>query len=132
MVKTKVFKTEIYSHAHNFAEKSGLIFGDSLDNFRQPEDCDENEALEEIVAAHKEDIVDVTIPVQCLVEDNSRLTLFEGSKSDLVGFYDPNPSEVDEKQLLVRYLYQNLVHQVLIKDDESLKLPKTAHRLRQD
>jgi hypothetical protein len=36
------------------------------------------------------DIIDVTIPVQCLVEEGSKLNLYEGgSKSDLAGFYDP-------------------------------------------
>ena len=45
--------------------------------------------------------VDVTVPVQCLVEDSGRLSLHEATKAELAGFYDPAPAD-DEKQLLVR------------------------------
>ncbi len=75
------------------------------------------------------ELVDVTVPVQCLVEDNSRLTLYESaSKADLAGFHDPAPTD-DDKRLLVRYLYQGRVHQVVFGDLEGAKMPRTAHRL---
>ena len=74
------------------------------------------------------DVSDVTVPVQCLVEDNSRLMVHEGSKASLAGFHDPAPTD-EEKRLLVRYLYQGRPHQVVIGDLESLRLPRTAHRL---
>ena len=75
------------------------------------------------------ELVDVTVPVQSLVE-SGRLTFFEGSKADLAGFYDPCALLHDEqKHLLIRYSYQNSVHQVLLPDGEGLKLPKTAHRI---
>lgn len=74
------------------------------------------------------EIIDVTIPVQCLVEDNSRISLYEGNKYELAGFYDPCPLD-DEKSLLLRYLYQGRVHQVVISDNEPVKLPKNGHRL---
>ena len=45
--------------------------------------------------------VDVTVPVQCLVEDSGRLSLHEATKAELAGFYDPAPAD-EEKQLLVR------------------------------
>ena len=45
--------------------------------------------------------VDVTVPVQCLVEDSGRLSLQEATKAELAGFYDPAPAD-EEKQLLVR------------------------------
>ena len=32
------------------------------------------------------EIVNVTVPIQCLVEEESRLILYEGSKSGLAGF----------------------------------------------
>jgi hypothetical protein len=72
------------------------------------------------------DVIDVTIPIQCLVEDGGKLTLYDGgSKTDLAGFYDPcAPTTLEmirqqeerdpEKHLLIRYLYQNLEHQVSI------------------
>lgn len=92
----------------------------------------------------------MTVPVQCLVEDRSRVTLFEGTKSDLAGFYDPSPSggpadgddddeggddgEADagasDKALLVLYLYQGVRHRVLAGDLEGLRMPKNNHRIR--
>jgi len=72
--------------------------------------------------------VDVTVPVQCLVEDSGRLSLQEATKAELAGFYDPAPAD-EEKQLLVRYLYQSRVHQVVVGDSEGLRLPKNAHRV---
>ena len=75
------------------------------------------------------ELVDVTVPVQSLVE-SGRLTFFEGSKADLAGFYDPCALLHDEqKHLLLRYSYQNAIHQVLLSDEEGLKIPKTAHRM---
>ena len=68
------------------------------------------------------ELVDVTVPVQSLVE-SGRLTFFEGSKSDLAGFYDPCALLHDEqKHLLLRYSYQNTIHQVLLSDEEGLKI----------
>lgn len=48
-------------------------------------------------------------------------------KSDLAGFYDPCPTE--EKQVLIKYLYQDVMHQVLAKEEETVKIPRSAHRL---
>ena len=75
------------------------------------------------------EIVNVTIPIQCLIEDKSRLNLFAGSKSDLAGFFDPCFGE--EKNLLIRYKYQNKLHQVIIRDDEQLRCPRVSHQLAQ-
>lgn len=75
------------------------------------------------------EMVDVTVPVQCLVE-SGRLTFFDGSKADIAGFYDPCALLHDEqKHLLVRYSYQNAIHQVLLPDEDAIKMPKTAHRM---
>lgn len=49
-------------------------------------------------------------------------------KSELAGFYDPAPTD-EEKHLVIRYLYQDQVHQVVIPDREPAKIPKTAHRI---
>ena len=78
-----------------------------------------------IFAGYSE-LVDVTVPVQCLVE-SGRLTFYDGSKADLAGFYDPCALLHDEqKHLLIRYFYQNVIHQVLLPDEDALKVPKTG------
>ncbi|XP_048520604.1 dnaJ homolog subfamily C member 11 [Dendroctonus ponderosae] len=71
------------------------------------------------------DVLDVTVPVQCLVKD-SKLVIHENSKSDLPGFFDPALGE--EKMLHVIYNYHEQPHEVTIRDLESLRLPKTSHR----
>ena len=79
-----------------------------------------------------EDVINVTIPVQCLVEESSRIILYEGSKSGLAGFYDPcsdDGDDLDMKHLLIRYSYQGKLHQVLIKDREQLRCPRSTHQL---
>ncbi|UYV79553.1 DNAJC11 [Cordylochernes scorpioides] len=69
-------------------------------------------------------IIDVTVPLQCLVKD-SKLILPESSKSNLPGFYDPCLGE--EKSLSVRYQFRNLTHMVTISDEEQLRIPKESH-----
>jgi len=78
------------------------------------------------------EVIDVTIPVQCQVDSSSRLTFYDDSatKSELAGFYDPCALLADEtKHLLIRYMYQGQLHQVIIGDEEGAKLPKNTHRL---
>lgn len=67
--------------------------------------------------------MDVTIALQHLVED-SQLRLFETSKANLLGFYDPAYGE--EKQLYIRYLFKDKLHQVTIQDNEPLAIPRKA------
>ena len=57
--------------------------------------------LRELLMLGSAAAVDVTVPVQCLVEDSGRLSLQEATKAELAGFYDPAPAD-EEKQLLVR------------------------------
>lgn len=71
------------------------------------------------------DVIDVTVPIQCLVKD-SKLIIHESSKSDLPGFFDPALGE--EKMLHVIYNYHEQPHEVTVGDTESLRLPKTSHR----
>ncbi|XP_023215664.1 dnaJ homolog subfamily C member 11-like [Centruroides sculpturatus] len=71
-----------------------------------------------------EQVVDVLIPLQCLVKD-SRLVLTDSSKSNLPGFYDPCFGE--DKYLVIFYKFRNLPHTVTINDLESLRLPKESH-----
>jgi len=69
----------------------------------------------------KSTIIDVTIPLQYLVED-SQLHLEPTPKANLLGFYDPCPGE--DKQLYIRYLFQDKLHQVTVQDWEALGIPK--------
>ncbi|XP_050306839.1 dnaJ homolog subfamily C member 11 [Anthonomus grandis grandis] len=71
------------------------------------------------------DVIDVTVPVQCLVKD-SKLVIHENTKSDLPGFFDAALGE--EKILHVIYNYHDQPHEITIKDNESLRLPRPAHR----
>lgn len=64
--------------------------------------------------------VDVTIPLQCLVK-GSKLILFNGSKCDLPGFYDPCAGE--EKRLQIEYLYRDLKYDVNVADEDALRIP---------
>ena len=85
--------------------------------------------VSEKLALYHHQIVEVTIPIQCLVEEPSRLVLYEGSKSDLAGFFDPCFGKDDEKHLLIRYSYQGRVHQVIVRDKEQLRCPRVSHQL---
>ncbi|KAJ8871014.1 hypothetical protein PR048_027317 [Dryococelus australis] len=79
------------------------------------------QAGEKTVAPDELEVIDVTLPLQCLVKD-SKLTLHDASKSQLPGFYDPCIGE--EKMLFVQYLYHSHVHEVTISDTEALRIPK--------
>ncbi|XP_064156550.1 dnaJ homolog subfamily C member 11-like [Anguilla rostrata] len=74
-------------------------------------------------------VIDVTVPLQCLVKD-SKLILTEASKSGLPGFYDPCVGE--EKSLKVLYQFRGVMHQVLSRDNEALRIPKQSHRIDAD
>lgn len=75
---------------------------------------------------NRDEVIDVTIPLQCLVRD-SRLILHDTSKSQLPGFYDPCVGE--EKQLLIQYLFHNQTHECIIKDTEPLRIPVPSHKV---
>ncbi|XP_074109454.1 dnaJ homolog subfamily C member 11 [Cotesia typhae] len=81
---------------------------------------------QEILDEDRDDVIDVTIPLQCLVV-NSRLVLHEASKSELPGFYDPCFGE--DKQLLLQYLFHKQTHECLVKDNEPLRIPLQSHRV---
>jgi len=71
--------------------------------------------------------IDVTVALQNLVED-SKLHLHPGSKSSLLGFYDPCVGE--DKQLYIRYLFKDRMHEVKIDDTDAIGLPLESHRIR--
>uniref|UniRef100_A0A224XKU7 Putative molecular chaperone dnaj superfamily protein n=1 Tax=Panstrongylus lignarius TaxID=156445 RepID=A0A224XKU7_9HEMI len=73
-----------------------------------------------------EDVIDVTIPLQCLVKD-SKLIVYDSTKSQLPGFYDPCVGE--EKALYVQYLFHSQMHQTTVADNEPLRIPRQSHRV---
>ncbi|XP_065349572.1 dnaJ homolog subfamily C member 11 [Cloeon dipterum] len=74
-----------------------------------------------------EDCIDVTIPLQCLVQQDSKLYLVEGSKNELPGFYDPCIGE--DKKLLIQYKFRGKLHETILEDSEALTIPRQGHRL---
>ncbi|XP_040567625.1 dnaJ homolog subfamily C member 11 [Lepeophtheirus salmonis] len=80
------------------------------------------------------DILEVTLPVQCLIEEGSKITFHEGSKSNIPGFFRPlvldDLNEYSSKiNFLIRYRYQNVLHQVLSTDLETFRIPLSSHKL---
>ncbi len=71
-------------------------------------------------------VVDVRIPLQCLVVD-SKLILHESSKANIPGFYDPCIGE--KKHLRVRYEFRGDLHEVTVRDSEPLIIPRRSHRI---
>ncbi|XP_011333880.1 dnaJ homolog subfamily C member 11 isoform X2 [Ooceraea biroi] len=102
--------------------KKGLIITKALyGRFVYPQ---QDRGTEE--SGHRDEMIDVTIPLQCLVKD-SKLILHKASKSQLPGFYDPCVGE--DKQLLVQYLFHTQTHECLIQDDAALRIPVSSHKV---
>lgn len=74
----------------------------------------------------REKVIDVTVPLQCQVKD-SKLILQTTSKSGLPGFYDPCVGE--EKSVQVVYHFRDAMHEVTLKDTDSVAIPKQSHRI---
>ncbi|CAI8589149.1 unnamed protein product [Vicia faba] len=73
-------------------------------------------------------VIDVTTPLNFLVNDSGQLKLHEGvKKSGIMGFCDPCPGE--RKLLYVEYAYASNQHKVLVGDYEELLIPQGIHRL---
>lgn len=73
-------------------------------------------------------VVDVTLPLNFLVNDSGRLKLHEGvKKSGIMGFCDSCPGE--PKQLYVEYTYRGNRYEVLVDDYEELFIPQEGHRI---
>lgn len=101
--------------------KGGLVIIEALyGNFSEEE---ENNISQMTIR----EVVDVTVPLQCLVKD-SHLMLTDASKSNLPGFYDPCLGE--PKSLHIRYRFRNLEHEVRLADEESVRIPKESHLMR--
>ncbi|KAL5551169.1 hypothetical protein UlMin_001345 [Ulmus minor] len=73
-------------------------------------------------------IIDVTLPLNFLVNDSGQLKLHEGvKKSGIMGFCDPCPGE--PKQLYVEYTYGGRRYEVVVDDYGELLIPQEAHRI---
>ena len=71
-------------------------------------------------------VIDVTVPLQCLVVD-SKLILHDTSKVSIPGFYDPCIGE--KKYLRVRYEFRGQLHEVTVENAETLIIPRHSHRI---
>ncbi|WVN90172.1 uncharacterized protein L203_105408 [Cryptococcus depauperatus CBS 7841] len=77
------------------------------------------------LSEENEEVIDVTVPVQALVQD-SRLYIPGGKgKHNILGFYDPCIGE--HKQLRVRYLFRGKLHEVTVEDVAALRAPIRTH-----
>ncbi|KAJ4837165.1 Chaperone protein dnaJ 13 [Turnera subulata] len=75
-------------------------------------------------------VIDVTIPLNFLVNDSGTLKLHEGvKKSGIMGFCDPCPGE--PKQLHVEYTYGGHQFEAVVDDYAELSIPQEAHRVLQ-
>ncbi|KZT56266.1 hypothetical protein CALCODRAFT_497572 [Calocera cornea HHB12733] len=84
-------------------------------------------SLKEDLTSAEREILDVTIPVQALV-NNGRLHIPSGRrKSGLLGFYDAFPGE--KKFLRIRYEHGGREYMVIVGDDEELSAPSELHAL---
>ncbi|PON93020.1 Terminal organelle assembly protein [Trema orientale] len=73
-------------------------------------------------------IIDVTLPLNFLVNDSAQLKLHEGvKKSGIMGFCDPCPGE--PKQLYVEYTYGSGRFEVVVDDYGELVIPQEGHRV---
>mmetsp|Transcript_56369 Transcript_56369/g.131355 ORF Transcript_56369/g.131355 Transcript_56369/m.131355 type:complete len:364 (+) Transcript_56369:74-1165(+) len=75
-------------------------------------------------------VVDVALPLQCLVEQHTIVVPggASASKADLPGFYNPAPLDPHvELSLYVLYEFRSCLHEVIVGDRESLSLPYRKH-----
>jgi len=74
--------------------------------------------------------LDVTLPIQALVNSGQLYIPGGQSKSGLVGFYDPCYGEA--KQLTVTYRFQGQLHRASVGDLEPLACPLRGHQIADD
>ncbi|XVF51735.1 hypothetical protein PTKIN_Ptkin04bG0208800 [Pterospermum kingtungense] len=73
-------------------------------------------------------VLEVTLPLNFLVNDSGKIKLHDGVKqSDIMGFCDPCPGK--PKQLQVEYSYSGERYEVTVDDYEELLIPQLAHRI---
>ncbi|XP_050597451.1 dnaJ homolog subfamily C member 11 isoform X1 [Bombus affinis] len=121
---TKLMKATVSRIRATEESKKGLIITKALyGRFVYPQQDQYNSEQQTI---RRDEVIDVTIPLQCLVKD-SKLILHGASKSELPGFYDPCVGE--EKQLLIQYLFRNQTHECIVKDNAPVRIPLPSHKV---
>jgi len=123
-VDIKLMKHSVKKNRQIEEQKRGVLIVEGmygvLNNKKKTDD-------DQPVDPNNQQIADVTVPLQYLVE-NSHIYLRKGTKTNLLGFYDPAPGE--KKQLFVRYLFRDRVFEVTIDEKEELNIPDTnKHRV---
>ncbi|XP_073047860.1 chaperone protein dnaJ 13 [Primulina eburnea] len=84
--------------------------------------------LEETEDEMASQIINVTVPLNFLVNDSGQLKLHEGvKKSGIMGFCDPCPGE--PKLLYVEYTYGVSRYEVVVDDYEELLIPQESHKV---
>lgn len=70
-------------------------------------------------------IIDVTVPLQCMIISSQLICNDTRGKSWLPGFYDPCTGL--DKKLVFRYVFKGHEHQAIIKDNETFRAPLKEH-----
>ncbi|KDP39867.1 hypothetical protein JCGZ_03398 [Jatropha curcas] len=107
-------------------ETNGLVITRALyGSCRALKKGEEQRAVDDKLAS---EVIDVTVPLNFLVNDSGQLKLHEGvKKSGIMGFCDPCPGE--PKQLHVEYTCGGQIFEVTVDDYAELSIPQEAHRL---
>lgn len=116
-----IMKAPTAKKADQEREKNGLVI---LDAHYGLAECFTERGLKEVVNSGGdgfETYIDVTIPVQALVNDSTLVIPGGRSKHNLLGFWDPCLGE--KKKLRVRYMFRGKIHEVTVDDTMGLKAP---------
>ncbi|KAL4221592.1 DnaJ (Hsp40) [Mactra antiquata] len=77
-----------------------------------------------------EDCIDVTLPIQALVDDSTLITPDNTTKCDIPGIYDPCVGE--DKRLYIKYKFRRRIHHTVVKDLERIRIPQQKHLFSED
>jgi DnaJ-like protein C11, C-terminal len=75
--------------------------------------------------------INVTVPLQCQVENSVLIVPGGASKAWLDGFYDPNEAG-DNNELYVRYHFLDRLHECQVGDSDELIIPQEEHLVEED
>ncbi|KAJ9173390.1 hypothetical protein P3X46_016531 [Hevea brasiliensis] len=105
-------------------ETNGLIITKAV--YGSEKALKKGEVLKEVNDELASEVIDVTVPLNFLVNDSGQLKLHEGvKKSGIMGFCDPCPGE--PKQLYVEYTYGGQIFEVMVDDYAALSMPQESH-----
>ena len=128
MAKTQKRYKSVMEQAKQRAQDAINLMRETDEGRRQREEASRGLIIVEAKYGHHgspDKVIDVTVPLQYQVE-NGELHLFESTKANLPGFYDPALGE--DKSLMVQYLYRDRLHSIEVDDDEALLLPQDADK----